>query len=252
MKVLAVLALVTAVALWPARTAVGPGLLGLPPQQTDPARGRPVRRVASAVRALRSDRRGQLGGADRRHTREATHRVLAVLDALAPCLEAGLSTVDAARVVAEVGRDRDPNDLAGRLGAAAAAGRSLGQVWLDEARAGAVPLLELLGQAWVISEARGAPLADVARTTGRLLRADVARRRRLDTVTAEARMTIRVLTWLTLTGPFLALVVGVSPSTLYGSTITWCCVFTGIGLLLFGRRWVARLVRSTLSAEEAS
>ena len=65
---------------------------------------------------------------------------------------------------------------------------------------------------------------------------------------AGPHATMRVLTALPLTGPLLALAVGVSPLDLYGHPAAAGSVVTGIVLLVLGRAGTSRMVRA-VSAE---
>ncbi len=78
-----------------------------------------------------------------------------------------------------------------------------------------------------------------------LLRARLRAERRVAGAVAGARATMNVLTALPLGGPFLALALGVGPSELYGSSpLTGGCLAAGGVLVLGGRSWVARMVRA--------
>ncbi|WP_116112377.1 type II secretion system F family protein [Austwickia chelonae] len=176
----------------------------------------------------------------RRHQEEA---LLAVIDALAPALEAGLPP---AWALAEAGRsatDPDVQELFADIADQAAQGTALGE--LLSRRLDSRPTVEgtdLLARSWSLADHLGTPLARTTRTVAELLRARRTARQQVETAITEARTTVRVLIALPLTGPLFALAVGLPPGQLYRSAPALVAVAAGGVLLVLGRRWMNHLV----------
>jgi tight adherence protein B len=185
----------------------------------------------------------------RRRTAQDAADLLAVVEAVLPALEAGLTPGSALALAAEVApassRPRSTPLLVSRLARLSAQGVPIGPMWAEAAAATAGSELRLLSQAWSLTEDLGAPLAEAMRTTAGLLRARVRAERRTAGSVAGARATMNVLTALPLGGPLVALALGVGPRELYaGSAVTAVCLIAGGLLVLAGRWWVARMVRA--------
>lgn len=228
-----------AVLLWPS----GPSALlesGTQPRARPSRRTRRNRRIRRTSRTWRGDRQ-----------EEDTAALIELLDSLAPALAAGLP---AERALALVLRDppRTPapkrdldvkDELSIRLRDRIASGESVGQALWSIAAESESEGARLLAQAWLLSEETGAPLAATSACAVRLLRSSRDRERAVGVAVAGARVTIRVLTVLPLTGPLLAVVLGVDPVQAYVlSPPVWACLALAAALVLCGRRWVARQV----------
>ncbi|HYO84996.1 MAG TPA: type II secretion system F family protein [Dermatophilaceae bacterium] len=181
-------------------------------------------------------------------TEEATADLLAVLDQVATALRAGVSPGAALAALSRTG-SVPPRmcDLVDDLVGGAQTGEPLGPTW----RSWAVRLpgsgLNLLAQAWVVSEDTGAPLAESVASAVRMVRAERDQHRLVATTLAQARATISVLTVLPLGGPLLAFAVGVDPASMLAAPgPTLVSVAAGVALLVAGRQWVRRLVARTL------
>ena len=175
--------------------------------------------------------------------------LLGLLDALVPALEAGMAPASALRVVADArcgsGRPDPLTALTRDLSAAAADGARLGPLWRAAAEAEGSAELLLLAQAWSLTEDMGVPLAQAVRTTTGLLEARVAHERRLAAAVAGAKATVNLLTVLPIGGPLLALVLGIGPGELFGSSrLTQASLVLGLVLAAIGRLWVRRMVRA--------
>jgi len=196
------------------------------------------------------DRRARPGGGSRRRgTSQDAADLLAVVEAVLPALEAGLTPGAALSLAAEVApassRPRSMPLLVSRLAGLSAQGMPIGPAWAEAAAAAGGPELRLLAQAWSLTEDLGAPLGEAMRTTAGMLRARVRAERRTVGAVAGARATMNVLTALPLGGPLVALAMGVGPRELYaGSAVTAVCLVAGGLLVLGGRWWVARMVRA--------
>ena len=99
------------------------------------------------------------------------------------------------------------------------------------------------------AEASGCPLADVlARFAAHLETEDDAEAAR-QTALAGPRATVRLLTWLPLSGLGLGLLLGVDPvATLLGNPWGLAALAAGMALTAAGRLWSARLVRAAAEA----
>lgn len=99
------------------------------------------------------------------------------------------------------------------------------------------------------AEASGCPLADVlARFAAHLETEDDAAAAR-QTALAGPRATVRLLTWLPLSGLVLGLLLGVDPvATLLGNPWGLAALAAGVALTAVGRLWSARLVRAAAEA----
>lgn len=251
--VASLLGLASAVALWGRGTS-----RGVPA----PVRSVPSRQHATTPWSVA--RRRRRGG---RAAERAATEMLDVLDALAPALRAGLPPVAALRLVtrsgARSGTRSGPTSGAGSgamfgsvsappspsgsgalddLAEAAAQGGPLAPMWSAYADALSSSDLRLVAAAWSLCDTLGSPLAPTVATV-----ADVVRRRRtvrqhVAAASAGPVATMRVLTALPLTGPLVALAVGVSPGGLYAEPAGAASLAVGLTLLLVGRLWAGRLV----------
>jgi tight adherence protein B len=99
------------------------------------------------------------------------------------------------------------------------------------------------------AEASGCPLADVlARFAAHLETEDDAEAAR-ETALAGPRATVRLLTWLPLSGLALGLLLGVDPvATLLGNPWGLAALAAGAALTAVGRLWSSRLVRAAAEA----
>ena len=149
----------------------------------------------------------------RRAGGRTTADLLAVVEAVLPALEAGLTPGAALALAADVApagsRPRADAAAGDRLAAAQRPGRAdrpgSGRRPPRQPRA---PELRLLAQAWSLTEDLGAPLAEAMRTTAGLLRARLRAERRTAGAVAGARATMNVLTALPFGGPFVAVALG--------------------------------------------
>lgn len=99
------------------------------------------------------------------------------------------------------------------------------------------------------AEASGCPLADVLARFARHLEAEADAEAARRTALAGPRATVRLLTWLPVSGLGLGLLLGVDPmSTILGSPWGLTALAAGVGLTVSGRLWSARLVRSAAEA----
>ena len=170
--------------------------------------------------------------------------VVAVMDALAAALRAGLSTRDAVSMAAEAA---DTDGLLLSLVDAAEEGRPLGHEWRRLARRTGHPDLSTLAQAWTISERLGCPLAEAVSTSAATARARTALTHRLDAATAGARASCTLLTLLPLGGLTLTPLLGLTPAEMYAPGAAMAAAVAGVALLLLGR-WMVRCMIARVSA----
>jgi len=211
--------------------------------------GAPAAGVVESVGRLRQLGRDLLHRRSAWQDRAVARTVLALVDAVAPALEAGLPPAAAFLLAADsVAPAQEP-----RPGPAAAWVRAAGRAVAEGApvsavlRRGADALgsreLAVLAAAWSLSEETGGPLADAVRTAGAVVRGSMAQRERMLAAVAGARSTMNILTVLPIGGPLIALAVGLDPSRLYlGSPLNQACLVMGVVLAVAGRAWVRRLV----------
>lgn len=226
--------------LWPER--FGLRRLAILPLPSRSASGTAPTQPSAWERVRRWRPGGRAAGA-------STQDLLALLEAIAPALEAGMTPASALRLAADARSSPGHQDplgaLARQMASAAADGDSLGPLWCEAAESADSAELLLLAQAWSLTEDMGAPLAQAVRTTAGLLEARIAQERRLAASVAGAKATVNVLTVLPIGGPLVALVLGIGPRELYGgSVLTQSSLALGLGLAALGRWWVRRMVRA--------
>ena len=182
-------------------------------------------------------------GAGRDHAREGSGTVLGpeslrILAAARAAALRGSSVAEAIRREVS-GRSAGQGTVVLALGAVSVgAGRDV-RVWGE------------LSACFDTAEASVCPLADVlARFAAHLETEDDAEAAR-QTALAGPRATVRLLTWLPLSGLALGLLLGVDPvATLLGNPWGLAALAAGVALTAVGRLWSSRLVRA--AAEAAS
>ncbi len=235
--------LLLAVLAWPRRS---PGQPAWPPDRPHRGRADSTGRLSGpqgsqARRGLLRSRRLPLARHGPRGARAG--QVLDVLDALGPALEAGLPAGAAVRCLHECATDPRSVELLGRLARAADAGEPLSAVWGAQARSLRSCELDLVAQAWALSERLGAPLAEAVALSADLLRKRMARQRRVAIALSGPRASMTVLTLLPLAGPGVGLLIGVPPTELYAGAAAKASLAAGLLAMGGGRWWCAALVR---------
>lgn len=187
--------------------------------------------------------------AERRAERELVDLV-PMLDRLAVALRAGLPVPSALQVVTTAHPGGQPGPAHHLLQTAldeSVRGEPISRHLSRTAAGHPDPSLAFVAAAWSLSEAHGAPLAE-AISHG----AAQARRRRslaakLSVAVAGPLATVRVLMLLPLAGPLFGMVVGVAPSDQYfGTPAALAATLAGVGLVVVGRWWCRRMIRSVL------
>lgn len=254
--VLAGLLLVLAVVVWPTGERLARVNQVLGPQP--PA-------VGATARVGRTEALRQLWRSDPvelfrewRQQRRATSSspgILALLEGIAPALEAGLPPAVAVRLSgAALGSALDPATQAfvGELADVCEQGSPIAPVWQAwAARTGSADL-SFVAAAWQLSERTGAPLAEAVQRAVVSVRESQERARRVNVAVAGPRATVVVLTVLPLTGPVFGLACGVPPTELYLSNpIGAASAVVGVVLIWAGRLWCRRLVDSAMRGSRA-
>lgn len=231
--------------------APGPGADG----GGSPVGGTPSARVVDTVRELWRADPVQLfrqWRQRRHHSAAVTSGVLALLEGIAPALEAGLPPAVAVRLSgAALGTGIDPatQRLVAMLADACEQGGPIAPVWRAWAVQTGSPDLAFVAAAWQLTELTGAPLADAVQRAVVSLREARERTRRVHVAVAGPKATVVVLTVLPLTGPAFGLACGVPPAELYvSSPISTAAAAVGLVLIWAGRLWCRRLVESATRA----
>lgn len=234
MSTVAALLTALAVLVWPGRRAARAVRAGALRHTGSAESG--VSRWRGAVTSAR----GRLGWSGRARTRDSD-LWLPVLDQLAASLRAGLPPTDALSL-ALTGASGPVRTAVAVVLDAARDGRPCAPAWARVARSASSPEVELLARSWAVSEQLGAPLADAVVSTARALRSRRDLASRLETATAGARTTATILTLLPLAGVGLALLMGIGPTTLYGSVPAVVSLLGGLLLLIMGRVVVTGMI----------
>jgi len=153
-------------------------------------------------------------------------------------LDAGLPAAEAARLACDVGGSAATRTEFAKLGqqisAAQEQGGSIGEC-LRQASEGDRDLA-FLAAAWQLSDEFGVAAAPAARESAAVLRERAAGDDRRTVLAAGPRASMWLLTLLPLSGPAVALVLGLPVGEVYGSSVA--LVAAVCGLLLTGLGWV--------------
>lgn len=217
-----------AVLAWPARTG-----------RRAPERLHPWPTPASRAVELTGPRaRWRLSLLCRRRDGEG-EATLVLLDRLAAALRAGLPPDEALSVATAAGRGTG----FGAALRAVAEGRSAAAALARLARVRDDEHLGRAARAWALSERTGAGLAEAVEAAARAGRQAVDHRRQVRAATAGARASVTLLTLLPVGGVGVALLLGLSPTAVYGNPVSLAALGLGVSLLLVGRLVVSRMVR---------
>lgn len=231
-----------AVALWPS-SSLSRAIAATARRR--PAAAATQRRTSRSVAAGARARVLHVVRGRRRHDRptEVTdEQALALLDALAPALAAGLTPAEALLAASSAVPDARHSGLLVPVIRAANDGRPLGPAWQRLAQRTGHPDVASLARAWSVSERLGCPLAEAVRQTARSCRDRTLVQQRLASTTAGTRATSTLLTLLPIGGTAMAPLLGLNPAQLYGTPVAWACLLLGGLLILLGRWIVGRMV----------
>ncbi|WP_161964977.1 type II secretion system F family protein [Ornithinimicrobium cerasi] len=165
-----------------------------------------------------------------------------LLDALAAALEAGLPTDRALHLALDSVEDEGRAAAWADLRRSADLGLPLAPSWDRAARRTGSPAIAAAGRAWAVAALSGAPLAAAVRSSAHAARERHRLLRAVEVATAGARATVTVLGLLPVAGAGLAAVLGIAPTTLYGSPPAVISAAAGLALLLLGHLVVRALV----------
>jgi tight adherence protein B len=133
----------------------------------------------------------------------------------------------------------------------ARSGEGMAESWLAHAEQTDSTDLQFIGQAWLLTERTGAPLADALATAEQALRVRVRTRERVAVVAAGPQASMAVLVALPLGGPLVGLAFGVGPADLYfSSTSATASAVLGIGLAGLGWWWGRRIMARALATRD--
>lgn len=215
-------------------------------------------RAPSAGRAPRDIRRGVPLTADRgirgRRAARAGPAVQAELADLLALLAAALrgGVAPSVAVLAAIEATGQPHPhlsgLLDKLSDRARSGEGMAESWLAHAEQTGSTDLQFIGQAWLLTERTGAPLADALATAEQALRVRVRTRERVAVVAAGPKASMAVLVALPLGGPLVGLAFGVGPADLYfSSTAATASAVLGMGLAGLGWWWGRRIMARALA-----
>lgn len=229
-----------AVALWPRRAVVSVG--GLPVVGSESEPGAPGRGEAGG---LHHRARGRWA-AEVRLGRAETGWVAEFAELSAVGLDAGLPGVDAARLACAVGAASSVQmrEVGALIAATEAAGGQVGDA-LRRA-SGEHDDLAFLAAAWRLSEEFGAASAPAARLSARVLRERSASAERRTVLAAGPRASMWLLTLLPLSGPLVAMLLGLPVTQVYGSGAAGVAAAAGLGGTALGWVWSRRLLGRAL------
>ena len=170
--------------------------------------------------------------------------IAGALEAIALCLQAGLTPVQAvdvaldqqrrARVEAASGDDAAMGAILADVRRALRRGAPGGPVWARHTAQ--YPELRVVAGAWTLTEASGSALHPAVMWAVGQLREQRAARERLAAVTAGATSSMALMLVLPLSGMPVGLLVGVSPVELYGSWPAGLACTIGLGAAVGSRK----------------
>ncbi|MGN6303103.1 MAG: type II secretion system F family protein [Angustibacter sp.] len=174
--------------------------------------------------------------ASRRRSPAAADQLLRLLDMVGAQVRAGAAPVDAWAAALDV--------VVPGGGTAAAEPMTDLLRWASRDAACGLPARSAAA-AWRLAQRTGAPLADLLDTVGATVRADRADRAAVEAALAGPRATSRLLLALPVAGIALGELIGAAPlHVLLATPAGRACALTGLGLLVTGRWWMRRLVRT--------
>ncbi|WP_353952476.1 hypothetical protein V6K52_03255 [Knoellia sp. S7-12] len=249
MTLLVVCLLVTAILVWPRGRPVTRSLLG------SSAMGRGVDGSAAERRPdAVSSRLRRLLAREVSFGRRRRGWVADFAELSAVGLDAGLPGAEAARLACEVGGSAATRTefaaLGEQISATQVRGRSVGEC-LSRAAEGDRDLA-FLAAAWQLTDEFGVAAAPAARASAAVLRERAASDDRRTVLAAGPRASMWLLTLLPLSGPLVALVLGLPVGDVYGSNASLAAAFGGLCLTAIGWFWSRTVLRRALRPAEVS
>jgi tight adherence protein B len=171
------------------------------------------------------------------------------VEALAVLLDAGIAPRSAWQYVAA----EATHPSVARAAELVAAGSAPSEALAAAARQGAALAthagVAAAAAAWGVAEHAGASLAPALRGAAEALRDRAGAERDIATALAGPRATARLMSWLPAVGVAMAYGIGVDViGTLVTGPLGWVAAVSGGGLLVAGRSWTRRLIRSASRA----
>ncbi|WP_349827148.1 type II secretion system F family protein [Brevibacterium litoralis] len=115
---------------------------------------------------------------------------------------------------------------------------------LDRLPAAAAGVFDGMAAVWSVAETAGAPAADMLQRYARTCRTRADADRERAAQIAGPRSTVTVLTWLPFISLGLAMLIGANPFAVFGTVPGALALVSGLALLVSGRLWMGRLLRS--------
>ncbi len=169
-------------------------------------------------------------------------------------LDAGLPAAEAARLACDVGGSAATRPEFAALGeeitAAQQRGSPIGQCLLRVAQGDRD--LAFLAAAWSLTDEFGVAAAPAARTSAAVLRERAESDDRRTVLAAGPRASMWLLTLLPLSGPLVALVLGLPVGDVYGSAASLVAAVGGLVLTGLGWLWSRTVLRRALRSAEIS
>lgn len=178
--------------------------------------------------------REQLRRAWTHASREHETERLAVAEALAAALGAGLDVRSAHEIVTHAA------DHPARVALRPGADEEAHEAWLRCAEGGRVA--HAVGHALQVSTEVGAPVRGAVGAALDSSRQQLAQDGAVGGAVAGARATGRLLSALPVAGPLAVLGLGLDAGAVYGSPAALACTVAGVALTVVGHRWVSRQV----------
>ncbi|WGW11058.1 type II secretion system F family protein [Saxibacter everestensis] len=182
------------------------------------------------------------------HAADAALRAIDTVAELAALLRAGVSAETALRQLAHVHKNEEGSVVLVAAARAAELGDSVDVALAASSTQRSTAeqrVFRGMGLAWRVANECGAPLADVLDRFAASARSDVDARMAREAALAGPRSTVTVLTWLPVGGLFVGALVGTDPiDTLLEPGAGTACLSAGLVLLLAGKMWMSRLMRT--------
>ncbi|MFW5472651.1 type II secretion system F family protein [Knoellia sp. CPCC 206450] len=247
MTVLAGVLLVVAFLVWPARDPLTRASVSRAPVSralgAGPATGPDGRATAGGATASTGDRLRRLLRRQVRLGRTRQRWAADFAELAAVGLDAGLPSAQAAVLACAVGATSRPEmrELAERLVEVEAQGAAVGECLARCADDD--PELRFLAASWQLTDEFGVAAAPAARTAAGVLRERTAADERRTVLAAGPRASMWLLTLLPLSGPAVAVLLGLPVAEVYGGVAAVASTVTGLVLTGVGWLWSRRLLR---------
>ena len=253
---LVVILVVLAVCLWPPGRPVLPGRsegwTGHRPL-AGPSGG-PGGPAAAPARSGLAGRARALWGRELRFVRVRRGWVADFAELAAVGLDAGLPAAEAAQLACDVGGSATTRPefmaLGRQVASARARGAAVGNCLRQAAEGDRA--LSFLAAAWQLTDEYGVAAAPAARASATVLRERAASDDRRAVLAAGPRASMWLLTLLPLSGPLVAVVLGLPVGEVYGTGASLLAAAAGLCLTALGWFWSRTVLRRALRPAEVS